>query len=401
MGGTQGTNCALFQKMIMEQRLHRLKANELIKGLCVRMNRSVYKTAIMDTARKAANATVRVIFGAAFIALAACQDMENWQGTDTSYIPDAKPYWPVDKCVNISNSFSGEYEGHWTGEQTFKFKDLLDLKRVGVDSIRFNVNYDVHTQDRYPYKIDQVWLKRTKEVVDQALGLGLAVILDFHIYEEAGEKPYQHFDRWMEIWRQLSDQYEGYPPELIFEPLNEPFGPLDSALWNEWVEAVTKLIRKKHPNRVLVFGGSEWNSAESLKRMKVPSDPNIVVAVHYYEPWAFTHQGAHWIDEYARPPVGKTWPGSSDEYTMIKRELDDVQAWGEAHNREIWIGEFGVPETISLSQRLNWTEFMIGEYEKRGFSWCIYDYYAGFGIKNRIGDYWYPGMLETMGLKTP
>ena len=48
----------------------------------------------------------------------------------------------------------------------------------------------------------------------------------------------------------------------------------------------------------MVVGPPMWNGIGYLDKLELPeADRNIVVTVHYYEPFPFTHQGAPWMPE--------------------------------------------------------------------------------------------------------
>ncbi|MEL7484735.1 MAG: hypothetical protein AAFN41_10305, partial [Planctomycetota bacterium] len=67
------------------------------------------------------------------------------------------------------------------------------------------------------------------------------------------------------------------------------------------------VIRVQHPHRVVLAGPVRWNSIAALDSFNPPADPYLVLTVHHYEPFAFTHQGATWVDPV--PPVGVVWTG--------------------------------------------------------------------------------------------
>ena len=54
-------------------------------------------------------------------------------------------------------------------------------------------------------------------------------------------------------------------------------------------------VRASNPTRPVVIGGEFWSGIDSLATLPLPDDPYLVATFHYYEPFAFTHQGAPWI----------------------------------------------------------------------------------------------------------
>ncbi|MBX3029673.1 MAG: cellulase family glycosylhydrolase, partial [Chloroflexi bacterium] len=89
--------------------------------------------------------------------------------------------------------------------------------------------------------------------------------------------------------------------------LNEPNGALDAELWNAMIERAVARIRETDPDRWIVVGPVDWNAIGALPSLELPDDDRLVLTVHYYDPFEFTHQGADWVDP--SPPTGTTWTG--------------------------------------------------------------------------------------------
>ena len=52
-------------------------------------------------------------------------------------------------------------------------------------------------------------------------------------------------------------------------------------------------IRQTNPERTIFVGPGRWNSISELPELRLPDDDdNLIVTVHNYEPFYFTHQGA-------------------------------------------------------------------------------------------------------------
>ena len=53
-------------------------------------------------------------------------------------------------------------------------------------------------------------------------------------------------------------------------------------------------IRKTNLRRTIFVEPGNWGSIDELKNLALPPDDNVIVSVHCYEPFYFTHQGATW-----------------------------------------------------------------------------------------------------------
>jgi len=58
-----------------------------------------------------------------------------------------------------------------------------------------------------------------------------------------------------------------------------------------------------------MVGTAEWGGISALSDLDIPDgEQNVIVTVHYYNPFQFTHQGAEWVDG-SDAWLGRTWTG--------------------------------------------------------------------------------------------
>ena len=95
------------------------------------------------------------------------------------------------------------------------------------------------------------------------------------------------------------------------------------------------------PRRPVIVGPGRWNTVGGLQTLRLPPGEDLIVTVHYYSPFRFTHQGAAWLpgsDEW----LGARW-GSEAEQARVGRDLEAAAAW--AAPLPLFLGEFGTLET--------------------------------------------------------
>jgi endoglucanase len=68
------------------------------------------------------------------------------------------------------------------------------------------------------------------------------------------------------------------------------------------------IVRERNPTRLVVVGPTQWNAIGALPGFELPDDDHLVVTIHYYDPFYFTHQGAEWLDPPL--PADRIWTGS-------------------------------------------------------------------------------------------
>ncbi|MEM3478600.1 MAG: glycoside hydrolase family 5 protein [Candidatus Bathyarchaeia archaeon] len=295
--------------------------------------------------------------------------------------------------VNIGNALEAPREGEWGVYIRDEYFSIV--REAGFDTVRIPIRWSAHAEEKPPYKIDEEFFRRVDHVIDKALEQNLTVIINVHHYEEIMRDPRGHWERFLAIWRQISERYRDYPDALCFELLNEPHDALTSDLWNALLLDAVKAIRETNSTRKIVIGPVDWNNVYSLKKLIVPDDENIIVTFHLYTPFEFTHQGAEWVAP--SPPVGRKWLGTEEERRQITSELDTAVQWaGEHGNIPLLLGEFGAYSKADMNSRVRWTRFVAREAEKRGIAWCYWEFCAGFGVYDPVENKWREDLLNAL-----
>lgn len=296
--------------------------------------------------------------------------------------------------VNLGNALESVSEGDWGVTLEEEFFDLI--QQAGFDSVRVPIRWNAHAAETPPYTIDPVFFDRIDWVVKQAERRNLAVILNIHHYEEMMEESRVHKDRFLAIWEQIAVHYKTAPDSVYFELLNEPFGTLAATTWNQVANEAIQVIRKSNPQRTIILGPGSWNSISNLYDLQLPlEDRNLIVTVHYYLPFQFTHQGAEWVKD-SDPWLGTEWNATPREMTAVHRDLDAALKWSQQNSRPIFVGEFGAYSKADMDSRHRWTGFMASSIEERGFSWAYWEFCAGFGVYDRDKQTWNEPILTAL-----
>jgi endoglucanase len=296
--------------------------------------------------------------------------------------------------VNLGNALEAPREGAWgvTLEEGY-FRLIED---AGFDAVRIPIRWSAHATRTEPYTIALSFFERVDWAVDQALSRGLIVVINVHHYEEIMEDPAGHRERFLALWAQIADHYQAYPADLLFEVLNEPNSALTSDVWNPLLGEAIATIRETNPDRNVVVGPADWNAVDALRSLALPPDDrHIIVTVHYYSPFHFTHQGAEWVPG-SDAWLGTTWLGTSSERQAVVDDLDRAAAWAEANGRPMYLGEFGAYSKADIESRALWTGFVARQAEARGISWAYWEFCAGFGVYDRSRNEWNTPILDAL-----
>ena len=204
--------------------------------------------------------------------------------------------------INLGNALEAPYEGAWgLTLEAYYFDRIAD---AGFDSVRVPIRWSAYASNVAPYSLDPAIFERVDWVLEQSERTGLATVINVHHYEALMANPGAERDRFLAIWEQIAERYATADENVFFELLNEPTEVFneDATRWNDLLAAALGVVRASNPQRPVIIGPVGWNAIERLPELDLPDDPFIITTVHFYAPFAFTHQGATWVDPV--PPLG-------------------------------------------------------------------------------------------------
>jgi Endoglucanase len=300
----------------------------------------------------------------------------------------------LQRGINLGNMLEAPKEGEWGLYVKKEYFDLI--KQAGFDFVRLPVRWNTHAQVSAPYRIDPDLFTRVDQIVGWASERNLAIILDFHHYDEMMTDPQGNKDRYLAIWKQIAEHYRDYPANVLFELLNEPNNQIGAAVWNRDVSEALAIVRESNPSRDVIFGPVNSNAYDWLSTLDVPNDEHLIVTFHYYEPFRFTHQGAEWVDG-SNAWMGTTWDATDDQKAAVISNFDSAAEWARRHgNIRILLGEFGAYSKASQDSRVRWTIFVREQAEAHGFAWSYWEFNAGFGVYDPNANVWRDDLLKAL-----
>ena len=303
--------------------------------------------------------------------------------------------------VNFGNMLDAPTEGAWALRVDDRIIDLVGTRAGGhIASVRLPVRWSNHASPDVQATIDPVFMARVDDVVRRLLARGVPVVLDMHHYRQldgdsldAGEAAVPDAlveRRFLALWRQIAEHFRDAPATLAFELYNEPHGRL-TPHWNDLMSRGVRLVRQSNPTRVVVVGPTQWNSARGLDIFAMPPDANLVLTVHHYDPFTFTHQGAPWIKPAL--PLGVACC-SAQQLADIRGPLDTAERFGARTGYPVYVGEFGAFESVPRDDRNRYTRVMRDEIERRGMTWTYWELAGGFGFFDPVAGRVRAGGLE-------
>ena len=281
--------------------------------------------------------------------------------------------------INMGSTFEAPSEDGWNNPwKPEYFKIMADM---GFSHVRVPICWelDYRSMNEPPYTIYPVFFERIKTVVNEALKNKLHVVINMHHHEKLLKDPLEQKERFLSQWKQISDYFKNYPDSLVFEILNEPNGKLTPEIWNTFASEALSIMRETNPDRTIMIASAD-NSIDGLAKLQLPKDNNLILTVHYYNPFYFTHQGVSWGNTV--PPVGVKWNDTEKEREAIFSDFELVEKFSKEHNIPIHIGEFGAYEKADMDSRARWATFLSRFFDERGYSWAYWEFSSSFGIYN-------------------
>jgi endoglucanase len=293
------------------------------------------------------------------------------------------------KGINFGNALDAPTEGLRLTEAYFDA-----VRTAGFDTVRLPVRWSGHAAANAPYTIDGGFLDRVDWAVDRALERGLNLVLNVHHYDELQADPDGHFARFLGLWRQIAARYADRPDGLYLELLNEPHDALVPRRWNALLADALAVVRESNPDRPVIVGTAHSNDIDALPDLRLPDDGRLIVTVHYYAPFEFTHQGAAWLPDTDRW-LGTSWGTEADRAAVVA-DLDAAARWAATHDRPLFLGEFGVYSRADPPSLLRWARFVRSEAERRSMSWAYWDFATDFGVYDPDRDAWRTPLLHAL-----
>jgi endoglucanase len=333
--------------------------------------------------------------------------------------------------INLSHWFaqSADYskahlESHTTAE------DCALIKSIGFDHVRLTVEPAQLFNVDDPGRLKTNYLKYLDDALNLILKHDLAVIVDIHPSDDFKVRLNsndRHIEAFGKFWRALAQHLSTRDAERVFlEVINEPMVE-DGYRWFGMQAKLISAVRAGAPQHTVIASGHRWSGIPELLFLQPYADRNIVYNFHFYEPFAFTHQGASWagphLSFYKNIPypanlesVSKVLDTIQDDparYNLLRygedgwsaarldREIGMAAAWAAKYHVPLTCNEFGTYRRFApTADRVVWIRDMRTAFEKYGIGWTMWDYAGGFAVVDKHNGHATPDVevVKALGL---
>lgn len=307
--------------------------------------------------------------------------------------------------INLGNDLDAwpGAEGSWTNGVVAQQYFFDDYARMGLASARVPVTWGMaaNPADRLdsvsPYNVNPSFMSRVDTVAGWGIDAGLTVVVNAHhenwIRTLTGSALTAQLPRFEALWKQIAQHFAYWPPQLVFEIINEPQGEMTDTDVNTLNNAILPIIRDSggfNATRIVIIGADNYNSMYTLQDgvFSVPSDPYIIVNFHDYNPWTFAGES-----------IG-AW-GSAADIAAMTSDFAGVASWAQTKGVPLFMGEYGVTfqyngAKTDLPSRALWYKNMRLLAKSKGMAMTFWDDYGDFKIYDRANRSYDTSVLPTV-----
>jgi endoglucanase len=307
-------------------------------------------------------------------------------------------------------------------------EDFVNIRKEGFDHVRIPVGWHHYTSGAPDFKLKPEIFAKVDFLVTNALAEGLNVIVNIHHFDAFTSNPESQRARFDALWQQIAAHYKDASEAVAFELLNEPKDKATTPVLNPIFAETIQLIRRTNPTRTIFLGPGKWNSIDELPSLQLPDDDeNLIVTVHCYDPFYFTHQGATWSGPdtavrgiiFPGPPAKPLIPDFSLELKAgvldwiqrynsqpaennpsgpkaFRPKLKRAGEWSAFYGRPVHVGEFGAFVGADPQSRANFYREFRKALDEFDLGWALWDWKAGFKYWDGQANGPAPGMREAL-----
>jgi endoglucanase len=188
--------------------------------------------------------------------------------------------------------------------------DFGRVQAMGMNAIRFNMNYKTFENDAAPYQYKQAgwdWLDKN---IAWAKKYGIYLVLNMHVPQGGFQSQGTGDELWTNtekqnrlagLWKAIADHCKNEPAIAGYGIVNEPVPTTSLTQWLQLSQRLTTAIRSVDQQHLIfaekpiyVKGASTENADLNFP---LSTDKKTVYEFHFYDPFQFTHQLFEWAKQ--------------------------------------------------------------------------------------------------------
>ncbi len=328
-------------------------------------------------------------------------------------VPEAR-FAKMKRGLNLSHWWAqrpaSDYTHEWLTNQVTE-QEIRDIREMGFGHVRLPLDFAALGFNLETRQFDESRLALLKARLQYFASQQLFVMMDLHLTSEE-KKRLTTSEAGQETLDQFWDAFAAYlqpftADQISVEILNEPEG--DASAWWYQQDQVRRTIRRRLPNHTIVVSSVKWSHPTELVKQAPYGDANLVYAIHYYDPFIFTHQGTEFGWDSIKQLRHLSYPTRAANVQDVKARAERsdtrdlltkyqqenwnaerihadfarLNTWASRYGAKISLGEFGVwKQTAPEDARIEWTRDVRLAAESHGFGWTMWEFKGWFGVKD-------------------
>lgn len=191
--------------------------------------------------------------------------------------------------------------------------------------------------------LDPDEVTRIRNTITSANAKDVCVLLDVHNYAKFGDQQLagntQLQDAFVDLWQRLAQQFTD-PTGVAFGLMNEP-NYITIAEWGQLSKRTLAKLREAGATNLVFISGGRWSGVHDWFNEQ-NGVSNATAFANVNDPLKRTILEVH---QYADSDYSgtKSECRTADQFNPI---FDKLTAWAQANGQQLFLGEFGMPQTV-------------------------------------------------------
>lgn len=286
-------------------------------------------------------------------------------------------------------------------------KDFQKLSSLGANYV--NISFPGIFSEKPPYKVQPEIVKYLQQLLDRVAEADMYAVLSFRTGPGRNEADFDKSessqalhsvwkskaaqDAWVEMWKETTKLFAKNPVvvgfHLMVEPnANETLFQMDDASafytqhrgqdtdWNPFAKRMIEAVRALDGDIPILVGPMNNNDAAWAKELKLPKAKHLVLAVHHYYPYEYSHQ--------EKEEANMKYPGAmkdgEDEEEEEGQEIVDAKKLEESLKPALEARDsLGIPLVINEFGAKRWvpgadqyTKDLVRLFDKHGLNHAVW-----------------------------
>lgn len=236
------------------------------------------------------------------------------------------------------------WDDRYNPDQHHTEKDLERISALGMNAIRFYLNYKTFEDDSSPYTYKESGWEWIDNNIEWARKNGVFLILNMHVPQGGFQSQCNGDELWTvpenqsrlaALWKAIAAKYKDEPQIAGFDIVNEPIPVTSVNQWTILAQRIIDSIRTVDQNHLIITERAialdcNYGYADENNNYPQITEENLMYTVHLYEPYSYTHQLMDW--------AGTGDGGKYPDENLVTAPSDAAYATGDYNNRSINTG---------------------------------------------------------------